>query len=160
MQPDQDARLAETLPWLREPDDEPACPSVRSVSRAAATGEDAAALQPAHSGGRTGRLARLGDRLPRGKRAIAVLGAAGILAGGYAVTSSESLPQTSPAQTGPRATSEDDWAARAAVTLTSVDQQLDTIAQTEAAWNAKAADQPAGTPPTSVRALNDRKALL
>jgi hypothetical protein len=163
MHPDQDARLADTLPWLREPDPVP----VRAPSAAADHGRGAP-VRPApvpgppatpRRGLRSRLSARLGDRLPR-RRAIAVLGAAGVLAGGYAVTSSTSTEVAGPTQDVPLGETTDDWAARAQVTLTSVDSQLDTIARTEAAWNAVPGNTSSATTPTAVAELKERKALL
>ena len=161
MQPDQHARLAETLPWLREPDPEPVLAQPVSPRRGASGPVrviPVSATRPAPPPRRS-LSARLGDHLPRRRRAIAVLGAAGILAGGYAVTSSQSTELAGPTQQTPQDESSDGWAARAQVTLTSVDRQLDTIAQTEAAWNAMPEHTTVGTP-VSVGALIDRKALL
>ncbi|OJY45183.1 hypothetical protein [Pseudonocardia sp. 73-21] len=158
MQPDQQERLAETLPWLREPDPEPVL--VRPSAAHAEPERTVRVPAPrAVSPAGRGLAARLGDRLPRRRRAIAVIGAAGILAGGYAVTSSQSTEVAGPVAQTPQGESSDGWAARAQVTLTSVDRQLDTIAQTEAAWNAMPEHATVGTP-AAVAELMDRKALL
>ncbi|HWM59354.1 MAG TPA: hypothetical protein VNO83_16115, partial [Pseudonocardia sp.] len=94
---------------------------------------------------------------PPHRRAIAVIGAAGIVAGGYALGAPPDRPTTPPPAPAPLATSEDRWLARAQVSMTSVEQQLDTIERTEQAWRNR---QPTGTPPASMRALRQRKAEL
>jgi hypothetical protein len=154
MQPDQQERLAETLPWLREPDAEPVLAPAASVHA-----EPVPAARVPAPPARRSFPARLGEHRPRRRRAIAVIGAAGILAGGYAVTSSQSSETAGPTQQTPRGESSDGWAARAEVTLTSVDRQLDTIARTEAAWNALPQHTAVATP-APVAELMDRKALL
>ncbi|OLT12702.1 hypothetical protein BJF78_24095 [Pseudonocardia sp. CNS-139] len=110
---DQDARLAATLPWLAEPAEEPALteptraterrrrprrPADRAVARPRPVVEEDAPPAP--------RRWRLGGSWPvdpkerdgarwRRRRTVAVFSAAGILAGGYAVTASEPVPQLS-----------------------------------------------------------------
>jgi hypothetical protein len=178
LRPNQDAGLAETLPWLREPvDEEPAgWAPVRSVEPLESV--HASSVPAGASRSRGGIAARMlagmargarPDELPalrRRRRAVAVLGVAGILAGGYAVTASEPVSGRAapPAQPvpGPEAEgeAEDEWAARAQVTLTSVDRQLDTIAHTEEAWSRLPQERQAAVPPAPVQALKDRKALL
>ncbi len=103
----------------------------------------------------------------RRRRAIAVLGAVGILAsGGGLVATSQSAPGGSPGPEGgrsapaPQALNGEPWAAQAQVTLTSVEQQLDQIAQAEAAWKSTALSRRAGSPPATVTALLDQKAAL
>jgi hypothetical protein len=174
-QSEQEACLAETLPWLREPADVASAPSVPGRCRPA---ERSAPVRPldarsSHAGpsavrapslpppGRS-RGARSNEPLPRRRRALAVLGAAGILAGGYAVTASEPAPPpaASPVEAAPQPATEDEWAARAQVTLTSLNRQLDTIAQTEEAWSRLPEERRAATPPALVQAMAERKALL
>jgi hypothetical protein len=134
MHPEQQARLVRTLPWLAEPD-----PASDGVAPAAAPTR-------AHRSHRRG--------------AVVVIGVVGILAGGYAITSSQPVgPTAVPVQGAPVGGTADQWAAGAEVTLTSVDRQLDVIARTEAAWNAAQVPQ-GGILPAQVAALQDRKALL
>lgn len=188
-------RLAETLPWLREPAEEPpaaAVPPARGSERVTARAVPdpaphhdrswafpARATRPAHdarpirpasparpvraaAAARAERGPRRSPSLPRSRRLLAVLGAAGILAGGYAVTSSEPqrVQASGPLQAAPTAWTEDEWAARATVTLASLDRQLDTIAQTEVQWSRLVAGRHISSPPSSVRQLLERKSLL
>ncbi len=138
MRPEQQARLVETLPWLAEP-------------------------EPARRGG-VAPPARAGSHLRprlRCRGALALLGAVGILASGYSITGSEPAEQAAaPPPAAPGGESADEWAARAEVTLTSVDQQLDVIDRTESAWNSTPTPRPRSTPPAPVAALQGRKALL
>ena len=70
--------------------------------------------------------------IPRRRHALALLGVAGILAGGYAVT--DVAPEPTPVQTAPEeaaapdGAAADTWAQRATVALASVNRQLDTLA--------------------------------
>ncbi|MGI9002786.1 MAG: hypothetical protein ACR2GH_14165 [Pseudonocardia sp.] len=164
-----EAYLAENLPWLREPTDEapvnPA-PSRGTESSGPPRAPGVRAADPPTSevwapAPRT-RSSRLNDPIPRRRRAVAVLGAAGILAGGYVVTASEPPPPSvaAPVQAEPRVESEDEWAARAQVTLTSLNRQLDMIAQTEEAWNQLPENRRTGAPPAAVQAMQERKQLL
>ena len=87
-----------------------------------------------------------------------MLGAAGIVAGGYALTCAADRDGPGPdapvpVQAPPVPTSEQRWVARAQVTVTSLDQQLELIARTEQAL--AAAQRPADPPPV---ALDERKA--
>ncbi|GEL16991.1 hypothetical protein [Pseudonocardia asaccharolytica] len=146
-----DARLAEALPWLR-PAGEPARrPAAEPRQRT-----DRSPHRPVPE--RTVR----GNGSPRRSRAVAALGAAGLIVGGYVITASEPVRPASPgvaAQASPGYSSPQDWAARAQVALTSVDRQLDVIAQTEEVWNRVPAAQRVGAP-LPVRMLQERKALL
>ncbi|WP_433558031.1 hypothetical protein ACQPWY_04890 [Pseudonocardia xinjiangensis] len=171
MRPDQNARLAETLPWLVEPVDEVPSTYPRPRAGRVETPHVEVATTPVRrsrgGGGIAARvragLARGADEPPtRRRRAVAVLGVAGILAGGYAVTASEpaSTVRAVPAQPVPGPESETEWVARAQVTLTSVNRQLDTIAQTEDAWNRLPEERRATVPAEPVQALKERKALL
>ena len=131
MQPEQRARLVETLPWLAEPEPESAPP-------------------PAPP-----------DRPHRRRGALALIGVLGAVVGGYAITSSEPAgPAPAPAKAAPEANPADQWAARAEVTLTSVDRQLDVISRTEQAWNSSVARRPGIAAPAPVAALQERRAVL
>ncbi|NMH97147.1 hypothetical protein HF526_07440 [Pseudonocardia sp. K10HN5] len=159
-QSEGDARLAEALPWLREPEES-------MVRSAAGVHRPAPAASPPGPPPRARRRAvprlrgpRPGDQ-PRRRRALAVLGAAGLLVGGYSITASESpAPAETPVRAAPEEATEEQWAARAQVALSSVNRQLDTIAQTEETWSRVPDSRRVGGPPAPVRALRERKALL
>ncbi len=133
MQPEQRARLVEALPWLAEPEPGPA-PPPRAV------------VPPPR---------------PRRRGALALIGVLGVLAGGYAMRSAEPVVATAaPEKAAPTVDPADEWAARAEITLTSVDRQLDVIARTEQAWNASRAQRPGIAIPAAVAALQERRAVL
>lgn len=98
--------------------------------------------------------------LARRRRAVAVLGAATILLGGYSVTTGAQAPDRSAPVPSP-ATGADQWASQARLTLVSLDSQLGSIARTEAAWNAAQQDGRRfdGTP-IPVQRLMQLKAVL
>ncbi len=172
MQLDQHARLAETLPWLREPDDEAEpSPAVRRRYAPRTASVDAPTPAPAPVPSRSRRSLAVaylrsrspgwGEPLSHRRRAVAVLGVAGILAGGYAVTASAPADRLATAdQSTGSLLSEDEWSRRAQVTLVSLDQQLDLIAQTEEAWNSMPENRRAGSLPMSMKAMLERKKLL
>lgn len=74
----------------------------------------------------------------RHRRAIAVLGAAGALVAGYCITASgPDVAATHPSVLAvPELVDERSWAAQAEVVLASVGDQLDDVADAEAAWHA------------------------
>jgi hypothetical protein len=98
---------------------------------------------------------------PRRRRALAVLGAAGLLLAGYSITASEPEPAvtSSAVQAVPEYSDEAEWADRAEVALASVNEQLDLIAQTQAAWNG-APDAVRTGMPDPLQRLLERKAYL
>ena len=146
-EPRDAARLAETLPWLREPADGPV-PARRVVE---VLDPDAAVPEPSARPSRDRRAPR-----PRG-RALAMLGVAGILAGGYAAT--DARPEPSPSvSTTPEGETADAWAQRAAVALTSVNGELDVLDQAEQEWQ-RMPERPA-TVPAPVAALEERRSVL
>lgn len=153
MRPDVAARLTETLPWLQEPAPVTSRTDVRILPRPGAP-RSAAARLPA-------RPRRPVEVASGRRRAAAVLGAVGILAGGYAITAAVPLvvPSTRSDQTG-QATSGADWATRAEVTLASLTKQLDTIARTEEAYSRLSPDQRTSVGSGPYAALQQRKSLL
>ncbi|GAA3221815.1 hypothetical protein GCM10017691_07190 [Pseudonocardia petroleophila] len=166
MQSGGDARLAATLPWLAEPAEQPPTPDAAPAAEAVTVAPQVPVNRAARR--RAAALARRSDTppgrrtrglhtsVPHRRRALAVLGAAGILAGGYAVTASQP-----PAPTATEAAaSEEDWARGARVTLASVNRQLDTIAQVEAEWLRLPEEQRAASPTGPVEALEQRRELL
>ena len=162
---EREARLAETLPWLRT-SEEPTT-----------TGERQAAVEHARSrpGLRSGaaspstqpptraeRPRRNLGRISRRRRTLAVLGVAGLIAGGYTGTASGPVPPSPPPVQVNPVPSEEEWAAQARIALTSVERQLDTLVQAEEEWERLAEKQRAapGSPPKPVREMRERKALL
>ncbi|HEX5813034.1 MAG TPA: hypothetical protein VFY38_13065, partial [Pseudonocardia sp.] len=101
--------------------------------------------------------------MPRRRHALALLGVAGILAGGYAVT--DAPPEPPPVQTAPEGAAAldgaaaDPWAQRATVTLASVNRQLDTLAQTEDEWR-RLPESRRAMVPAPVAALAERRSVL
>ena len=101
--------------------------------------------------------------MPRRRHALALLGVAGILAGGYAVT--DAPPEPPPVQTAPEGAAAPDgaaadtWAQRATVTLASVNRQLDTLAQTEDEWR-RLPESRRAMVPAPVAALAERRSVL
>ncbi|MGI5127665.1 hypothetical protein ACQEVB_12710 [Pseudonocardia sp. CA-107938] len=153
MRPEVQARLSETLPWLREPVPRRSVPVAPAASwvppRSVPTRGPQPARTPAPTRPRHSR-----------RRAAAVLGAVGILAGGYAV--SATMPFASPvqpAQAG-RVPTDAEWAAEAEVALASVTQQLDTIARTEAEYSRLPAPDRSTVAALPYAALQQRKSLL
>ncbi len=99
----------------------------------------------------------------RRRHMVVVLGAAGLLIGGYATVVSDhpAEPRETPvAQAPPVDRTQQEWAARTQIALASVNQQLDTIAQTEETWNRLPKSIRAGTPPVPVQRLVQRKTVL
>ncbi|HVH23681.1 MAG TPA: hypothetical protein VNA11_14625 [Pseudonocardia sp.] len=91
------------------------------------------------------------------RRTMAVLGAAGIVAGGYALTSLPVGPgpdRPTPVQLPPTPTVDQRWAARAQVTMSSLDEQLEVIERAEREWRRLRPTEPLPS------ALEQRKALL
>jgi len=146
-EPRDPARLAQTLPWLREPVDGPV--PARHVIEV--LDPDAAAPEARTRLSRDRRAPR-----PRG-RALAMLGVAGILAGAYAAT--DARPEPSPSvSTTPEGETTDAWAQRASVALTSVNRELDVLDQAEQEWQ-RMPERPA-TVPAPVAALEERRSVL
>jgi hypothetical protein len=145
------APLAEVLPWLgeaSEPSAEPPEPRPAPV-----------VTEPAPRGSRDPRRVR-----PRG-RALAALGIAGILVGGYAAILAggyaTSEPGSSPSSVGatPQRETADGWATRATVALTSVNRELDVLAQAEEEWRRLPKSRRAVVP-APVVALQERRSVL
>ncbi len=136
MQPDSGSRLVAALPWLVEPADVP--------------GPESQVVAPAPE-----------VSLPalRRRRSLAVLGAVGLLAGGFAITAAEPSPPASGTSTMPEPTTHDEWAARAQVTLASVQGQLEEIARAELALN-RLPEARKAIIPVAAQRLKERKALL
>ena len=161
-QPDGPDALADALPWLRDaigtgaprrgdsgdPGAEPVRPGLPA--------EVTPALEVS-SGSRDRRP------MPRRRHALTLLGVAGILAGGYAVT--DAAPEPQPVQTAPEAAAAPDgaaadtWAQRATVALASVNRQLDTLAQTEDEWR-RLPESGRAVVPAPVAALEERRSVL
>ncbi|MEK6438126.1 hypothetical protein [Pseudonocardia sp. T1-2H] len=154
-----DDRLTETLPWLRETPQRPLVRSRAVPARVAAPVREEPEPEPGElPGARSPWMAGLARR----RRAIAVLGATAVLVGGYALTtSSASSPDPSPPTvTLPEGTTDEEWARRAQLALVAVNEQLDTIGETERAWNSTPAAQQVGTAPSAVRQLLERRRVL
>jgi hypothetical protein len=154
-----DDRLTETLPWLRETPERPLVRSRAVPARVAAPVREEPEPEPGElPGARSPWMAGLARR----RRAIAVLGATAVLVGGYALTtSSASAPDPSPPTvTLPEGTTDEEWARRAQLALVAVNEQLDTIGETEQAWNSTPAAQQVGTAPSAVRQLQERRRVL
>jgi hypothetical protein len=161
-QPDGPDALADALPWLRDA-------IGTGAARAGDSGDPGA--EPARPGLPAEVTATLemssGSRdrrpMPRRRHALALLGAAGILAGGYAVTDVQSDPR--PVQTAPEGVAApggaaaDTWAQRATVALASVNRQLDTLAQTEEQWR-RLPESGRAVVPAPVAALAERRSVL
>ena len=161
-QPDGPDALADALPWLRDAigtgaaragdSDDPGAEPVRPGLPAEVT----PALEVS-SGSRDRRP------MPRRRHALALLGVAGILAGGYAVT--DAAPEPQPVQTAPEGAAAPDgaaadtWAQRATVALASVNRQLDTLAQTEDEWR-RLPESGRAVVPAPVAALEERRSVL
>jgi hypothetical protein len=160
--PDGPDALADALPWLR-------AAIGTGVTRRGDSGRPGAEpVQPAlpveatpasevSSGSRDRRP------VPRRRHALALLGVAGILAGGYSVT--DTAPEPQPVQTAPEGTAAPDgaaadtWAQRATVALASVNRQLDTLARTEDEWR-RLPESGRAAVPAPVAALEERRSVL
>ncbi|TQM37864.1 hypothetical protein [Pseudonocardia cypriaca] len=99
-----------------------------------------------------------------GKRAIASVAIASLVAGGASYFVSQNVIPTTPTPLPPQAANQpsmdaDVWADKAQVVLASLSSQLDAVAQAEASWLALPAQRRAQEP-AAVQALKDRKALL
>ena len=95
------------------------------------------------------------------RRALVMIGVAGILAGGYAATARPEPPvpvQAAP-DGRPGGESADTWAQRASVALAAVNTQLDTLARTEDRWEQLPASR-SGAVPAPVAALEERRTVL
>ena len=161
-QPDGPDALADALPWLRDAigtgaaragdSDDPGAEPVRPGLPAEVT-----PAPEVPSGSRDRRP------MPRRRHALAMLGVAGILAGGYAVTDAQ--PEPTPVQAAPEGAAAPDgaaadtWAQRATVALASVNRQLDTLAQTEDEWR-RLPESGRAVVPAPVAALEERRSVL
>ncbi|WP_156994337.1 hypothetical protein [Pseudonocardia acaciae] len=112
------------------------------------------------------RRRQLAEAAARRARAMAVLGSAGLLVTGgglMAASAPIGMPGTTITGTPWLAATPDDernWAQQAQVTLTSLEQQLDEVDQTERSWNELPAAERGEQTPAAVRALAARRALL
>jgi hypothetical protein len=108
---------------------------------------------------------------PGGRHTLAVLGAAGVLAGGYALASIQVEVDRTPTAAMPVSTSPvpareeggastETWAQRASVALVSVNRQLDTLANAEQGWARLPERRRAGRPNAPLAALAERRAIL
>ncbi len=172
--------LAEALPWLpgaapddrgagpRPADPDAAGPVLRPVTprpgipHPPGTGEPGAVARAA---ARRSPDNRPGDGR-RHRRTLAMIGVAGVLAGGYAVTAGPDAPAPPapappvPAQVVvPEAEPADAWARRATAALAAVNGGLDTLAQAEAQWEELPASR-TGAVPAPVAALREHRAVL
>ena len=179
--------LSATLPWLRDPAaPTPRDPYVRSTgpvlrpvvrkpvdgAASGSVGSGAAGSRAAESrAAEPGLVARAAagrspasrrdDARPR-RRALVVIGVAGILAGGgYAATAG---PEPAvPAQATPDGRidgeSGDAWASRATVALAAVNTQLDTLARADEQWR-RLPESRSGVVPAPVAALIERRSVL
>ena len=179
-----DPRVAEMLPWLREPvGHQRAARVARNLRSAPGSDHPPSDHPPSDPPGpdhpvsdRPGR-GRSGpgpaDRDPRPvavpsgwaralvrrKRAVAVLGASAVLIGGYVLSVAVPAVHSPPAVTaGP--TTDEQWAGRVEIALTAVSDQLDTIAQAETEWQRSEQGRQGGTPPAAVRRMQQRKQVL
>jgi len=93
---------------------------------------------------------------------FAVLGAAAVLISSFAVTTSDSgtPPAVVPAEVTPTGERHDRWALRAQRVLASLDEQLDLVADAEAAWGRAADVQRVAARSAPIEALRERKLLL
>ncbi|MGH3564591.1 MAG: hypothetical protein ACRDRH_00880 [Pseudonocardia sp.] len=204
---DQDARLADALPWLREHPGRAPTPDPQGGSGAVSDGSDDGSgphrvepplraepplrVEPPLRAGpplrveppvqtippvqveppllaASSRAAAVAvDVAPRAPetaparrwRALTVLSAAVVLTGTYAVTVAEPVaPPETPVQAAPKGETQTAWAVRARLSLTSINRQLDTVAQTEEAWSRM--PNQAAAPAAPVAALMERKVLL
>jgi hypothetical protein len=88
-----------------------------------------------------------------------MIGIAGLLAGGYAVTAGSDPPPPAPVQAVPDGEPADAWAGRASDALTAVNGQLDALGQAEARWEELSASR-ADVVPAPVAALREHRAVL
>jgi len=104
---------------------------------------------------------------PGRRRSLAAIGAAGIVAGSYALTWLSTAASPGPAapsvpvQAPPLPPSEQRWVARAQVTVTSIDEQLELLERTEQLWRQR---RPTDPPPPALEirrdVLNQRRTAL
>ncbi len=151
--PSAGERAAAHLPWLAPPVRVEAPRQHRRVGR-----REAGQM----------RRCRMG---PGGRHTLAVLGAAGVLAGGYALASIQvevdgtptaATPVSAPPvpARGEGGASTETWAQRASVALVSVNRQLDTLAYAEQEWTRLPESARAGHPDAPLAALAERRAIL
>ena len=164
------ASLGDSLPWLHavQCDGSPprhdapgGSPSGGPVSGGRLPVAAPVAAGPTAPGGPGGR-ARSGSSSPLAgrRRALALVGAAGILAGGYAVVVVHDPAPSSPLPARSALPDADAWAARARVTLASLSEQLDVIAEAEQAWARTPESRRAGRPPAQIREMRAHRAEL
>lgn len=149
-----DQRLADTLPWLREPEAVEADEHVEPARRGTATRRPVVARQAASGPDRPGPL-----RAPRSplrhRRTLALIGATAVLLGGYALT-------TSPTVTGvpaPQDRTADQWAGQARIALAALDDKLGTLNASERTWQASAHESDR-TPAAVAKLQQQRDTLL
>jgi hypothetical protein len=165
------------LPWLPEPaddrggdprpsaDPEATGPVLRPVAHRSTAPHPSRTGEPgpvARAAARRSPDGRHGDARPRHRRTLAMIGVAGVLAGGYAATASSDPPPPPPpppVQAVPEGEPADAWARRATVALTAVNGQLDTLAQAQARWEERPASR-ADVVPAPVAALAEHRAVL
>jgi hypothetical protein len=138
----------------------PVPPSPSRATRRTGPGPDAAAQRAiASHDGESREKSR-----KRRTQAIALLGAAGILAGGggWVVTNANAAgdPRSVVDTPGQPTINTQEWVRQAKVSLASISRQLDIVAQVEELWNRSAPAQNGGAPPAAVQAMLDRKAAL
>ncbi len=99
---------------------------------------------------------------PARRRAVAVLGAFGILTGGggWVVVNQPAAPLAQPEPREPGGIDLAAWAAEANNALAEVNRQLDIVAQTTQMWDSHPLSRRAAQPPRVVTELLARKALL
>lgn len=95
-------------------------------------------------------------------RGLAVLGAAAVLMGSYAVTAADQPAPAgaTPVEITPLGETPTQWAGRAQRVLDSTTAQLDLIADTEVAWDRATDGQRAAARSAPIEALRERKQLL
>ncbi|MFC4948992.1 hypothetical protein [Pseudonocardia sp. GCM10023141] len=99
----------------------------------------------------------------RRQRAVASIAVASLVIGGssYVVTNASlSTPQDPTPQQAKAPVDAGDWANRAQIALVSITKQLNSVTQTESAWQNLPADVRGAQPPAAVQALQARKSLL
>jgi hypothetical protein len=94
---------------------------------------------------------------------MAVLGIAGVLAGGYAFTGTQPpapMVMMEPMAMSPAFTGDAEWAARAQIALAAVTDQLDDLVAAEEAWQRTSAAQAGAAAAPEIVELRERRAVL